>query len=157
MLCMHIQDIPRITSLCLHTAFVPLANDLVPRRPAYCNSILIITIKWNLYKLQMVPNSVVRAMTKTSKCQHIDFLFHSVSKAFISKSALMTRNYCHIWCAPHRNSVGTVPVRSTGTVPTLFGRRFKAFGIRCPIEIAPSIPSTKMLQEMPRTWWKWRP
>src|SRR5688572_31857345 len=53
------------------SARISLANALVSSRLDYCNSLLTGTNKSNLLKLQRVQNSLAKAITNTSKYEHI--------------------------------------------------------------------------------------
>ena len=65
----HIRDIRRIL-LPLSTA-TALANSLVSSKLDYCNSLYSGISQTNLNKLQRIQNSLARAITNTSKYQHI--------------------------------------------------------------------------------------
>src|SRR5688572_20570679 len=68
---MFIRDIRRIRRYVPMSARISLANALVSSRLDYCNSLLTGTNKSNLLKLQRVQNSLARAITNTSKYEHI--------------------------------------------------------------------------------------
>ena len=66
-----IRDIRRIRNCVPKSALVPLANALVTSRLDYCNSLYNGITKSNLQKLQRIQNSLARAISKTSKYDHI--------------------------------------------------------------------------------------
>ena len=67
----HIRDIRRIRNLIPLSIAITLANSLVSSRLDYCNSLYFGMSKQNIQKLQRVQNSLARAITQTSKYQHI--------------------------------------------------------------------------------------
>ena len=67
----HIRDIRRIRNLIPLSIAITLANSLVSSRLDYCNSLYFGMSKQNIQKLQRVQNSPARAITQTSKYQHI--------------------------------------------------------------------------------------
>ena len=67
----HIRDIRRIRNLIPLSVAITLANSLVSSRLDYCNSLYFGMSKQNIQKLQRVQNSLARAITQTSKYQHI--------------------------------------------------------------------------------------
>ena len=67
----HICDIRRIQNLIPPSVAITLANSLVSSRLDYCNSLYFGMRKQNIQKLQRVQNSLVLAITQTSKYQHI--------------------------------------------------------------------------------------
>jgi len=68
---MFIRDIRRIRRYVPMSARISLANALVSSRLDYCNSLLTGINKSNILKLQRVQNSLARAITNTSKYEHI--------------------------------------------------------------------------------------
>ena len=66
-----IRDIRRIRDHVPKSALIPLANALVTSRLDYCNSLYNGITKTNLQKLQRIQNSIARAITKSSKYDHI--------------------------------------------------------------------------------------
>ena len=68
---MFIRDIRRIRRYLPMSARISLANALVSSRLDYCNSRLTGINKSNMLKLQRVQNSLARAITNTSKFEHI--------------------------------------------------------------------------------------
>jgi hypothetical protein len=68
---MFIRDIRRIKRYVPMSARISLANALVSSRLDYCNSLLTGINKSNILKLQRVQNSLARAITNTSKYEHI--------------------------------------------------------------------------------------
>ena len=67
----HIRDIRHIRNLIPLSIAITLANSLVSSRLDYCNSLYSGMSKQNIQKLQRVQNSLARAITQTSKYQHI--------------------------------------------------------------------------------------
>ena len=67
----HIRDICRIRHLLSLSAATALANSLVSSKLDYCNSLYCGISQANLNKLQRIQNSLARAITNTSKYQHI--------------------------------------------------------------------------------------
>ena len=67
----HIRDIRRIRNLIPLSIAITLANSLVSSRLDYCNSLYFGMNKQYIQKLQRVQNSLARAITQTSKYQHI--------------------------------------------------------------------------------------
>jgi hypothetical protein len=67
----HIRDIRRIRHLISLPTATTLANSLVSSKLDYCNSLYYGITGANIAKLQKVQNSLARAITFTSKRQHI--------------------------------------------------------------------------------------
>ena len=67
----HIRDIRRIRHLLSLPIAVTLANALVSSKLDYCNSLYFGISKHNLSHLQRIQNSLARAITFTSKRNHI--------------------------------------------------------------------------------------
>ena len=71
----HIRDIRRIRNLIPPSVAITQANSLVSSRLDYCNSLYFGMSKQNIQKLWRVQNSLARAITQTSKYQHITPVF----------------------------------------------------------------------------------
>ena len=67
----HIRDLRRIRHLLSPSIAITLANSLVSSKLDYCNSLYFGISTKNLSKLQRIQNSLARAITFTSKRQHI--------------------------------------------------------------------------------------
>ena len=67
----HIRDIRRIRHLLSLPTAITLANSLVSSKLDYCNSLYYGITGANIAKLQKIQNSLARAITFTSKRQHI--------------------------------------------------------------------------------------
>jgi hypothetical protein len=67
----HIRDLRRIRHLLSPSVAITLANSLVSSKLDYCNSLYFGISTKNLSKLQRIQNSLARAITFTSKRQHI--------------------------------------------------------------------------------------
>jgi hypothetical protein len=67
----HIRDIRRIRNLLSRPIATTLANSLVSSKLDYCNSLYFGIPQSNIAKLQRIQNSLARAITSTSKRQHI--------------------------------------------------------------------------------------
>ena len=66
----HARDLYRIRPL-LDLTSVLLANALVSSRLDYCNSLFLSLTDFQLRRLQLVQNSLCRAVTRSSKYSHI--------------------------------------------------------------------------------------
>mgnify|MGYP003547058831 FL=1 len=67
----HIRDIRRIRHLLSPSILITLANSLVSSKLDYCNSLYNGINTTELNKLQVIQNSLARAITFTSKREHI--------------------------------------------------------------------------------------
>ena len=67
----HARDLYRIHPLLDLNTSVLLANDLVSSRLEYCNSLFLLLPNFELRRLQLVQNSLCRAVTHSSKYSHI--------------------------------------------------------------------------------------
>ena len=67
----HIRDLRRIRHLLSRPIAITLANSLVSTKLDYCNSLYFGMSNHNLNKLQIIQNSLARAITFTSRRQHI--------------------------------------------------------------------------------------
>ena len=66
----HIRDLRRIRHLLSLSTATLLANSLVSSKLDYCNSLYTGISNHNLNKLQIIQNSLARAITFTSKRNH---------------------------------------------------------------------------------------
>ena len=67
----HVRDLYRIRPLLDLNKSVLLANALVSRRLDYCHSLFLSLTDFKLRRLQLVQNSLCRAVTRSSKYSHI--------------------------------------------------------------------------------------
>ena len=99
----HIRDIRRIRNPIPPSIAITLANSLVSSRLDYCNSLYFSMSKQNIQKLQRVKNSLVRAITQTSKYRHItpilkDLHWLPITQRIEYKISLHFQNH-HEWPA----------------------------------------------------------
>ena len=143
----HIRDIRRIRNLIPPSVAITLANSLVSSRLDYCNSLYFGMCKQNIQKLQRVQNSLARAITQTSKYQHItpvlkDFHLLPVTQRIEYKISLLTfktimngpPSYLHQLFIPQTHYSSTRSSRTSALfIPrtrTSFGKR--AFSVAAP-------------------------
>lgn len=117
-----IKDIHRIQSFMPQNALVSLANVLVPSWLEYCNSLIGIT-ESDFHIIQMAQKSFTRAITKTTKYQHITPSLHSlhylpVQQTIQFKICLIVHKALHLNQPTYLSSLLT-PYTSTQSMDTL--------------------------------------
>jgi hypothetical protein len=116
----HIRDLRRVRHLVPPTALVPLANALVSSRLDYCNALLSGISKSNLSRLQRIQNCLARAITKTSKYEHIkpvlkELHWLPVEQRIDFKIALLVHKSLHSGQPSYLRSLLTTQDRSYST------------------------------------------
>ncbi len=146
----HIREIRRIRHLLDMDSAISIANALVSSRLDYCNSLLYGLPKKQIYKLQLVQNSLARVVTRSPKkytsCTRLREQLHWLpinSRIHFKINVLVFKALIHNnppSLAKHL-SIRDVPIylRSTEGIVLNHGRLCRSFGKRSFSAYAPQV------------------